>query len=82
MFSGASQCDLAVLLVGARKGIVSQTSRHSHIVFQLGIRDVVLAANKIDLVGFSPKAFESIWLGSGDNYLNCCSGWRSYWSFI
>jgi bifunctional enzyme CysN/CysC len=39
---------------------MSQTSRHSHIVFQLGIRDVVLAVNKMDLVDFSPKVFESI----------------------
>ena len=60
MVSGASQCDLAVLLLDARKGILPQTKRHSHIIFQLGIRDIVLAVNKMDLADFLPQTFEII----------------------
>ncbi len=60
MASGASVSDLAVLLVDARKGILPQTKRHSHIVFQFGIRHVVLAVNKMDLVDFSQETFEAL----------------------
>jgi bifunctional enzyme CysN/CysC len=60
MASGASTSDLAVLLADARKGILPQTRRHSHIVFQLGIGHVVLAVNKMDLVDFSEERFSSI----------------------
>ncbi|MGH6888546.1 MAG: sulfate adenylyltransferase subunit CysN [Rhizomicrobium sp.] len=60
MATGASNSELAVILVDARKGILTQTRRHSYIVSLLGIRHVVLAINKIDLVGFSQERFEAI----------------------
>ncbi|MEW6255679.1 MAG: sulfate adenylyltransferase subunit CysN [Pseudomonadota bacterium] len=60
MATGASNSDLAVILVDARQGILPQTRRHSFIVSLLGIRHVVLAVNKIDLVDFSQEAFERI----------------------
>jgi len=60
MATGASTSDLAVLLVDARKGILTQTKRHAFIVSLLGIRHVVLAVNKIDLVDFSQAQFERI----------------------
>jgi bifunctional enzyme CysN/CysC len=52
MATGASTADLAVILVDARKGVLTQTRRHSYIVSLLGIRHVVLAVNKMDLVGY------------------------------
>ncbi|MBB3937549.1 sulfate adenylyltransferase subunit CysN [Aureimonas phyllosphaerae] len=60
MATGASNADLAVLLVDARHGILTQTRRHSFIVSLLGIRHVVLAVNKIDLVDYSKDVFEAI----------------------
>jgi bifunctional enzyme CysN/CysC len=60
MATGASNADLAVLLVDARKGLLSQTRRHAVIVSLLGIRHVVLAVNKIDLVDFDQAIFEEI----------------------
>ncbi len=60
MATGASNADLAILLVDARKGLLPQTRRHSLIVSLLGIRHVVLAVNKIDLVDFSQKTFDDI----------------------
>jgi bifunctional enzyme CysN/CysC len=60
MATGASNCDLAVLLVDCRKGLLAQTHRHAAIVSLLGIRHVVLAVNKIDLVGYARAAFEKI----------------------
>jgi bifunctional enzyme CysN/CysC len=60
MATGASNSELAVLLVDARKGVLTQTRRHAYIVSLLGIRHVVLAVNKIDLVGFSQKVFDEI----------------------
>jgi len=60
MATGASTADLAVLLIDARKGVITQTRRHSFIVSLLGIRHVVVAVNKMDLVGWSRPAFESI----------------------
>lgn len=53
MATGASTAELAILLVDARKGMLIQTQRHSRIVAMMGIRHVVLAINKMDLVGFS-----------------------------
>ncbi len=53
MVTGASTADLAIILVDARKGILVQTRRHSYIVALLGIRQVVLAVNKMDLVGYA-----------------------------
>jgi bifunctional enzyme CysN/CysC len=60
MVTGASTCDLAIVLVNACKGVLTQTRRHSSIVHLLGIRHVVLAVNKMDLVGFSQAHFEDI----------------------
>jgi bifunctional enzyme CysN/CysC len=60
MATGASNADLAVILVDARKGLLTQTFRHSYIVSLLGIRHVVLAVNKIDLVDFDEAAFRAI----------------------
>ncbi len=60
MATGASNCDLAVLLVDCRKGLLAQTHRHAAIVSLLGIRHVLLAVNKIDLVGYDPAAFARI----------------------
>ncbi len=60
MATGASGCDAAVILIDARKGVLTQTRRHSAIVSLLGIREVILAINKIDLVGFSKDVFDAI----------------------
>ena len=60
MVTGASTADLAILLIDARKGILSQTRRHAVIASLLGIRQVVLAVNKMDLVGFDESVFASI----------------------
>ncbi|KAF1687335.1 adenylyl-sulfate kinase [Pseudoxanthomonas broegbernensis] len=60
MATGASTADLAVVLVDARKGLLPQTRRHSYIVSLLGIRNVVLAVNKMDLVGYDRETFEAI----------------------
>jgi bifunctional enzyme CysN/CysC len=60
MVTGASTADLAVTLVDARKGVQTQTRRHTHLFALLGIRRVVLAVNKIDLVDYSQEVFERI----------------------
>jgi bifunctional enzyme CysN/CysC len=60
MVTGASTAQLAVLLVDARKGVLPQTRRHSLICSLLGIRHVVLAVNKLDLLGFDRAAFDRI----------------------
>lgn len=60
MATGASNSELAVILVDARKGVLTQTRRHAYIVSLLGIRHVVLAVNKIDLVDFSQDVFDEI----------------------
>src|SRR5262249_40348780 len=60
MATGASNSELAVILVDARKSVLTQTRRHSYIVSLLGIRHVVLAVNKIDLVDFSQHVFNDI----------------------
>lgn len=60
MATGASSADLAVILIDAREGILTQTRRHSFIVSLLGIRHVVLAVNKMDLVDFSEQRFNEI----------------------
>nr|WP_081606878.1 sulfate adenylyltransferase subunit CysN [Asticcacaulis benevestitus] len=60
MATGASNSDLAVILIDARKGILTQTRRHSFIVSLLGIKHVVLAVNKIDLMDYSQDVFEKI----------------------
>ena len=60
MVTGASNSDLAIVLIDARKGVLDQTRRHAAIASLLGIRDVVLAVNKMDLVGFDQAVFERI----------------------
>ncbi len=60
MATGASVCDLAIILIDARKGVLTQTRRHSCIVSLLGIPEVVLAVNKMDLVGFGEARFREI----------------------
>ncbi|WP_369915823.1 sulfate adenylyltransferase subunit CysN [Xanthomonas sp. NCPPB 3005] len=60
MATGASTADVAVVLVDARKGLLTQTRRHSYIVSLLGIRHVVLAVNKMDLVDFDQATFDAI----------------------
>jgi bifunctional enzyme CysN/CysC len=60
MATGASNADLAIVLVDARKGLLTQTHRHSIIVSLLGVRHVVLAVNKIDLIDFSETIFRQI----------------------
>jgi bifunctional enzyme CysN/CysC len=60
MATGASNCDLAILLVDARKGLLVQTHRHANIVSLLGVRHVVLAVNKMDLVDYDQSVFERI----------------------
>ena len=63
MVTGASMSDLAVLLVDARKGLLIQTRRHATIAAMLGIRQVVLAVNKMDLVGYDQAVFDAIATG-------------------
>ena len=60
MATGASTADLAVVLVDARKGLLTQTHRHSYIVSLLGIRRVLLAVNKMDLMGYEQSVFDAI----------------------
>ncbi|MFT4257173.1 MAG: sulfate adenylyltransferase subunit CysN [Pseudoxanthomonas sp.] len=60
MATGASTADLAVVLVDARKGLLTQTRRHSYIISLLGIRNVVLAVNKMDLVGYDQRVFDEV----------------------
>ena len=66
MATGASTADVAVILVDARQGLTRQTRRHALLVSLLGIRRVVLAVNKMDLVGWSQEAFERIVSGFND----------------
>jgi bifunctional enzyme CysN/CysC len=60
MVTGASTADVAVILIDARKGVLTQTRRHSYIVSLLGIKHVVLVINKMDLVGYSQQIFDTI----------------------
>ena len=60
MVTGASTADAAVILIDARKGVLTQTRRHSYLVSLLGIRHVVLAVNKMDLVGWDQAVFDRI----------------------
>jgi bifunctional enzyme CysN/CysC len=60
MVTGASTADLAVILIDARQGVLTQTRRHSYLVKLIGIRNVVLAINKMDLVAFSHERFDEI----------------------
>jgi sulfate adenylyltransferase subunit 1 len=60
MATGASTCDLAVILIDARYGVVTQTRRHSYIASLLGIRNIVVAVNKMDLLDFDEATFNRI----------------------
>jgi len=60
MATGASTAELAVILIDARKGVLTQTRRHSFIVSLLGIRNIVLAVNKMDLMGYAEDVFRAI----------------------
>ena len=60
MATGASNCDLAVILIDARKGVLTQTRRHSFINSLIGVRHIVLAVNKMDLMDFSEEVFDKI----------------------
>jgi len=60
MATGASTADLAIILIDARRGVLDQTRRHSYIASLLGIRNIVVAINKMDLVDFSQKVFNEI----------------------
>ncbi len=60
MATGASTAEVAIILVDARKGLLPQTRRHSFIVAALGVRDVIVAVNKMDLVGFDEARFRQI----------------------
>ena len=60
MVTGASTADLAVILIDARKGILTQTRRHSYLAHLIGIRNIVLAVNKMDLVGYDQAVFDRI----------------------
>jgi bifunctional enzyme CysN/CysC len=60
MVTGASTADLAVILIDARKGVLTQTRRHSYLAHLLGIRNIVLAVNKMDLVEYDQEVFDKI----------------------
>ena len=60
MATGASTAELAVILIDARKGVLTQTRRHSYIASLLGIKHIVVAVNKMDLVGFDKDVFDAI----------------------
>jgi bifunctional enzyme CysN/CysC len=60
MITGASSADLAVILIDARKGVLTQTRRHSYLVHLIGIKKIVLAVNKMDLVGYDQAKYEAI----------------------
>ncbi len=60
MITGASTADLAIILIDARRGVLTQTRRHSYLVSLIGIKHVILAINKMDLVNFSRDVFDRI----------------------
>jgi bifunctional enzyme CysN/CysC len=60
MVTGASTADLAVILVDARKGVLTQTKRHSYLAHLIGIRNLVLAVNKMDLIGYDKARYDEI----------------------
>ena len=70
MATGASTADLAVILIDARKGVLQQTKRHTYIAHMLGVRHLVVAVNKMDLVDYSRSRFHEIvasYLGVAEN---------------
>src|ERR1700755_1183966 len=60
MVTGASTADLAVILIDARKGVLTQTRRHSYLAHLIGIRNLVLAVNKMDLIGYDQAKYDTI----------------------
>jgi bifunctional enzyme CysN/CysC len=60
MFTGASTADLAVILIDARKGVLVQTRRHSYLCKLIGIKNIVLAVNKMDLIGYDQAQYDAI----------------------
>jgi sulfate adenylyltransferase large subunit len=60
MVTGASTADAAIILIDAQKGVLTQTRRHAYIAYLLGVRHVIVAINKMDLVGYEKKIFDSI----------------------
>src|SRR3981189_3701292 len=60
MVTGASTADAAIILVDARKGVLTQTRRHTYIAHLLGVRHLIVAVNKMDLVGYDRAVFERI----------------------
>ena len=60
MATGASNCDLAIILIDARKGVLTQTKRHSYICSLLGVKHVIVAVNKIDLMNYDEDVFDRI----------------------
>ena len=66
MITGGSTANLAIILVDARTGVITQTRRHTYLVSLLGIKHIVLAVNKMDLVGFDEQVFNRI----KDEYLD------------
>jgi len=60
MATGASTCDLAIILVDARHGVMTQTKRHSYITTLLGIKHIIVAINKMDLVDYSEEVYQNI----------------------
>jgi bifunctional enzyme CysN/CysC len=60
MVTGASTADLAVILIDARKGVLTQTKRHSYLAHLIGIRNLVLAVNKMDLIGYDQARYDEI----------------------
>src|ERR1700684_996964 len=60
MVTGASTAELAVILIDARKGVLSQTRRHSYLAHLIGIRNLVLAVNKMDLIGYDQAKYDAI----------------------
>ena len=60
MATGASTADLALILIDAKKGVLTQTKRHSYIVSLLGIKEIIVVINKMDLVKYSQRQYEDI----------------------
>ncbi|MGI4746868.1 MAG: sulfate adenylyltransferase subunit CysN [Janthinobacterium lividum] len=60
MVTGASTADLAIILIDARKGVLTQTRRHSYLAHLIGIRNLVLAVNKMDLIGYDQTRYDAI----------------------
>jgi bifunctional enzyme CysN/CysC len=66
MVTGASTADLAVILIDARKGVLTQTRRHSYLAHLIGIRNIVLAVNKMDLIGYDQGKYDAIVAAYGE----------------